>query len=178
METIELNILLIGSPASGKTSYVKRLQHNDIRYVSPTIGIDLNIIQFTINKNTYILNIWDTGDIYKEGVLQFCKIKKIDTVIVFRGYNYNYICKRINYLNEIIKENNANVCIINIWSKMDLSKNHVYYNQNIQFYPQDNLTFTMSSKTSYDELLNIIETTVNYNNKKKIKINFDIMKFY
>ncbi|KAI4113865.1 MAG: hypothetical protein LQ348_002662 [Seirophora lacunosa] len=53
----EMRILMLGLDNAGKTTIVKRLMHEDVNTVSPTLGFIIR----TIDYEGYKLNIWDVG---------------------------------------------------------------------------------------------------------------------
>lgn len=53
----EIRILMLGLDNSGKTTITKKLLNQDISTISPTLGFQIN----TINFNDFNLNVWDIG---------------------------------------------------------------------------------------------------------------------
>lgn len=53
----EIRVLMLGLDNSGKTTITKKLLGQDIETVSPTLGFQIN----TINYNDFNLNVWDIG---------------------------------------------------------------------------------------------------------------------
>lgn len=53
----EMRILILGLDNAGKTTIVKHLKGEDIHSVSPTLGFDINTLEF----DNYRLNLWDVG---------------------------------------------------------------------------------------------------------------------
>lgn len=53
----EMRILILGLDNAGKTTIVKKLKGEDVHTVSPTLGFDIN----TLNFNEFKLNLWDVG---------------------------------------------------------------------------------------------------------------------
>uniref|UniRef100_A0A7S3A6C9 ADP-ribosylation factor-like protein 2 n=2 Tax=Rhodosorus marinus TaxID=101924 RepID=A0A7S3A6C9_9RHOD len=53
----EMRVLVLGMDNAGKTSIVKRLNGDDVRNVSPTLGFSIISIMF----KDYNLNLWDVG---------------------------------------------------------------------------------------------------------------------
>lgn len=53
----EMRILILGLDNAGKTTIVKRLKGEDVTTISPTLGFDINTLQF----GQYKLNLWDVG---------------------------------------------------------------------------------------------------------------------
>ncbi|CUM52018.1 unnamed protein product [Debaryomyces fabryi] len=53
----EIRLLMLGLDNSGKTTITKRLLNQDISTISPTLGFQIN----TINYNDFNLNVWDIG---------------------------------------------------------------------------------------------------------------------
>lgn len=53
----EIRILMLGLDNSGKTTITKKLLNQDISTISPTLGFQIN----TINYNDFNLNVWDIG---------------------------------------------------------------------------------------------------------------------
>ncbi|KAI5959555.1 uncharacterized protein KGF55_005199 [Candida pseudojiufengensis] len=53
----EIRILTLGLDNSGKTTIIKKILNKDINKISPTMGFEINTIEY---KN-YTLNIWDIG---------------------------------------------------------------------------------------------------------------------
>lgn len=53
----EMRILILGLDNAGKTTIVKRLKGEDVHTVSPTLGFDINTLEF----DHYQLNLWDVG---------------------------------------------------------------------------------------------------------------------
>lgn len=53
----EMRILILGLDNAGKTTIVKRLKGEDVHTVSPTLGFDINTMEF----DGYRLNLWDVG---------------------------------------------------------------------------------------------------------------------
>lgn len=53
----EMRILILGLDNAGKTTIVKRLKGEDVHTISPTLGFDINTLEF----ETYKLNLWDVG---------------------------------------------------------------------------------------------------------------------
>ncbi|CDF33531.1 Putative uncharacterized protein [Chondrus crispus] len=53
----EMRILILGLDNAGKTTFVKHLKGEDVHTVSPTLGFDIDTMDF----DGYRLNIWDVG---------------------------------------------------------------------------------------------------------------------
>lgn len=53
----EMRILILGLDNAGKTTIVKHLKGEDVHSVSPTLGFDINTLEF----GKYRLNLWDVG---------------------------------------------------------------------------------------------------------------------
>ncbi|KAI0566512.1 ADP-ribosylation factor [Gracilaria domingensis] len=53
----EIRVLVLGLDNAGKTTIMKRLKGEDVRSVSPTLGFDINTLEF----DKYKLNMWDVG---------------------------------------------------------------------------------------------------------------------
>lgn len=53
----EMRILILGLDNAGKTTIVKHLKGEDVHTVSPTLGFDIDTMEF----DEYRLNIWDVG---------------------------------------------------------------------------------------------------------------------
>lgn len=53
----EMRILILGLDNAGKTTIVKNLKGEDVHTVSPTLGFDIDTMEF----DGYRLNIWDVG---------------------------------------------------------------------------------------------------------------------
>lgn len=53
----EMRILILGLDNAGKTTIVKHLKGEDVNTVSPTLGFDINTMEF----DEYRLNLWDVG---------------------------------------------------------------------------------------------------------------------
>lgn len=53
----EMRLLMVGLDNSGKTTIVKKLSHEDITDISPTLGFNIKTMSFQGFK----LNIWDIG---------------------------------------------------------------------------------------------------------------------
>ncbi|KDQ12720.1 hypothetical protein BOTBODRAFT_34179 [Botryobasidium botryosum FD-172 SS1] len=53
----EMRILFLGLDNAGKTTILKRLNGDDVREVSPTLGFEIK----TFVRGKYTLNIWDVG---------------------------------------------------------------------------------------------------------------------
>ncbi|PXF48099.1 ADP-ribosylation factor-like protein 2 [Gracilariopsis chorda] len=53
----EMRILVLGLDNAGKTTIMKRLKGEDVHSVSPTLGFDINTLEF----DKYKLNMWDVG---------------------------------------------------------------------------------------------------------------------
>lgn len=53
----EMRILILGLDNAGKTTIVKKLKGEDVRTISPTLGFDINTLEF----GKYKLNFWDVG---------------------------------------------------------------------------------------------------------------------
>lgn len=53
----EMRILILGLDNAGKTTIVKHLKGEDVHSVSPTLGFDINTLEF----GRYRLNLWDVG---------------------------------------------------------------------------------------------------------------------
>lgn len=53
----EMRILILGLDNAGKTTIVKHLKGEDVHSVSPTLGFDINTLEF----ENYRLNLWDVG---------------------------------------------------------------------------------------------------------------------
>lgn len=53
----EMRILILGLDNAGKTTIVKRLTGKDVYSISPTLGFDINTLDF----EDYRLNLWDVG---------------------------------------------------------------------------------------------------------------------
>lgn len=53
----EMRILILGLDNAGKTTIVKHLKGEDVHSVSPTLGFDINTLEF----GNYRLNLWDVG---------------------------------------------------------------------------------------------------------------------
>lgn len=53
----EMRILILGLDNAGKTTIVKHLKGEDVHTVSPTLGFDINTMEF----DGYRLNLWDVG---------------------------------------------------------------------------------------------------------------------
>lgn len=53
----EIRVLMLGLDNSGKTTITKKLLGQDIETISPTLGFQIN----TINYNDFNLNVWDIG---------------------------------------------------------------------------------------------------------------------
>lgn len=53
----EMRILILGLDNAGKTTIVKKLKGEDVYTVSPTLGFDINTLDF----NEFKLNLWDVG---------------------------------------------------------------------------------------------------------------------
>lgn len=53
----EIRILTLGLDNAGKTTIIKQLLGEDINKISPTMGFQINTLQY----NNYNLNIWDIG---------------------------------------------------------------------------------------------------------------------
>lgn len=53
----EMRLLMVGLDNAGKTTIVKRLNHEDISNTSPTLGFQIKSLAY----NQYRLNIWDVG---------------------------------------------------------------------------------------------------------------------
>lgn len=53
----EMRILILGLDNAGKTTIVKRLKGEDVHTISPTLGFDINTLEF----DQFKLNLWDVG---------------------------------------------------------------------------------------------------------------------
>lgn len=53
----EMRILMVGLDNAGKTTIVKRINGEDIREISPTLGFNIK----TMPYNGFMLNLWDVG---------------------------------------------------------------------------------------------------------------------
>ncbi|KAF6014777.1 hypothetical protein HII12_001194 [Brettanomyces bruxellensis] len=53
----EIRVLMLGLDNSGKTTIVKSLLHKDIKAISPTMGFNID----TVNYGGFNINIWDIG---------------------------------------------------------------------------------------------------------------------
>ncbi|CAN8070686.1 unnamed protein product [Agarophyton chilense] len=53
----EMRILVLGLDNAGKTTIMKRLKGEDVQSVSPTLGFEINTLEF----DKYKLNMWDVG---------------------------------------------------------------------------------------------------------------------
>lgn len=53
----EMRILILGLDNAGKTTIVKKLKGEDVHTISPTLGFDINTLEF----DRYKLNLWDVG---------------------------------------------------------------------------------------------------------------------
>lgn len=53
----EMRILILGLDNAGKTTMVKHLKGEDVHTISPTLGFDINTLEF----DGYKLNLWDVG---------------------------------------------------------------------------------------------------------------------
>lgn len=53
----EIRILMLGLDNAGKSTVVKKLKGEDVQSISPTLGFDINTLEF----GDYKLNIWDVG---------------------------------------------------------------------------------------------------------------------
>lgn len=53
----EIRILILGLDNAGKTTIVKTLKGEDVHTISPTLGFEINTLEF----GKYKLNLWDVG---------------------------------------------------------------------------------------------------------------------
>lgn len=53
----EMRVLILGLDNAGKTTIVKKLKGEDVHTVSPTLGFDINTLEF----GGFKLNLWDVG---------------------------------------------------------------------------------------------------------------------
>lgn len=78
-------VSLVGSGASGKTSWIRRLitGENRINTYEPTIGGEVHPLDFFTNEGKITLDIWDTAGTMDKSGLTDAYILKSDVVILF-----------------------------------------------------------------------------------------------
>merc|ERR1712212_470472 len=46
---------------AGKTTVVRKLLHKDVNVIEPTLGFNIDTIQYDLNSESYNVNVWDVG---------------------------------------------------------------------------------------------------------------------
>ena len=44
-----------------KTTVVRKLLHKDVNVIEPTLGFNIDTIQYDLNSESYNVNVWDVG---------------------------------------------------------------------------------------------------------------------
>ena len=52
---------MLGLDGAGKTTVVKKLLEKDVNIIEPTLGFNIDTIQFHVEPETYNINVWDVG---------------------------------------------------------------------------------------------------------------------
>ena len=175
----ELNIIAIGGPDAGKTTYFRTLSKKEYSSSKDiTFGYDLWKFKASTNIGDITLNIWDiTGESkYHKGIIHFCQNIKMDAVLIFKSSKYRY-----SVMNEIIdalQRKNPDIYKVSIWSKSDDESEIIYRNSNSQFFGKQPNEFIISSRRDADAerfdkltepLMNIMRK---FNHKKKFIFNY------
>jgi len=60
-EEKEMRVLMLGLDGAGKTTVVRKLLHKDVNVIEPTLGFNIDTIQYDLNSESYNVNVWDVG---------------------------------------------------------------------------------------------------------------------
>jgi len=117
--------VLLGQTAVGKTSFVTRLVRGNFRdFMEPTIGAAYSTYKMDINGKIYGFEIWDTAGQERYKALAPMYYKKSNIAIIV----YSITCSdsfkvALNWVKEIISQNDTKTIIVLIGNKSDLDHN-------------------------------------------------------
>lgn len=125
---IKYNILLLGAPNTGKTSFIEHLKGNTRNIYIPTIGIDFYKMDIQDNNsgNNIKCYLWDTGgsDLLKP-VIHFYYKKANAIIIIYDVTNRNSF-DEVKYWYTYAKQHiTDNVPILLVGNKIDAYQNRV-----------------------------------------------------
>lgn len=131
-------IVVLGNSGVGKTSFIHKLNNDDVSKKGSTIGVDFSVYCVEIEDTLIKLQIWDTA-----GQEQFKSITKsyfrnVAGALLFFDVSDNESYKSVSHwVEELLNNDVVEESIFVIANKADLVKNiriNKYYKNNIQMY--------------------------------------------
>ena len=90
-EEKEMRVLMLGLDGAGKTTVVRKLLHKDVNVIEPTLGFNIDTIQYDLNSESYNVNVWDVGG--QKSIRTFWKnyFENTDILVcIFLALIFNY----------------------------------------------------------------------------------------
>ena len=176
IEFIEVKIIMIGPPSSGKTSFIRRyIDKSFIDKYNVTVGLDFKSIKYQFGNKIINLQIWDTAgtEMFQSIAVNYYR-KSFAALLVFDVCNKEYF-EGLDYWVNTYREYNdyENKNIYLIGNKIDLNKREISQNDIDNFMEKNHLNkyFEASAKTgqNVDEIFNKVISDINANYKNRQK---------
>lgn len=120
------NILVVGEPRVGKTSFINMATNYTFNEAyEPTAGVNIKGVKYE-SENTIIFNFWDTAGTEKDGPLHWNYHYSIDAVIVmFDMENHKAYESTRYWTDHIVRLRGRKIPILMLGNKVDIIRRNL-----------------------------------------------------
>jgi len=132
-EESEIKLLLIGNTQVGKTLLMQKFSKNEIKSISPTIGIDFNKVDFIHNNINKTFKIWDPSGQERFRTIIYSFISNSPIIIVVCDINNENVLNNIKYWYDNINKYSSNKNLIYIIGNINNNNRILSYDEILKY---------------------------------------------